>query len=167
MKKILPLFLILFLFLFSKKSFSQNVMLNVLTQNSGVVKRKSTIFFEVSISNTSPTNSIPAYKLRPQISFPNALVEIPDTGHILPEGWIVLSNKDGVVTISNGLDVIAETGNRKILIALKGKTIGGPSTVMGNIFFSNGIAPGSAVGNSLKGDNTADNFSTSSITVIK
>jgi hypothetical protein len=167
MKFFLQSYLVICLFLFSKTGLSQNVMLNVLTQHSGIVKINSIIFFEVTVSNTSPTNQIPAYKLRPQISFPSTLVEVPNTGHILPNGWRILSNKNGVVILSNGSDIISENGNRTILIALKGKTVGGPSTVIGNMFFSNGIAPGAEAGNNLKGDNTADNSSTSTIKVIK
>ena len=167
MKFFLQLFLVMCLFLFSKTGLSQNVMLNVLTQNGGIVKINSTIFFEITISNTSSINSIPAYKLRPQISFPNTLVDVADTGHILPNGWHILSNKNGVIILSNGSDIISENGNRTILIAIKGKAVGGPSTIIGNLFFSNGIAPGSVTGNNLKGDNTADNSSASSIRVIK
>lgn len=167
MKNLLPLFLSVFLFSFSENVFSQNVMVNVLTHNSGIVKKNSNIFFEIKIFNTSATRQIPAYTIRPQISFPSTLVAIADTGHILPKGWGILSNKNGVVTLSNGTDIIPENENRTILISLQGKSIGGPSTIIGNLFFSNGVAPGSMAGSSLKGDNTADNSSTSSIKVIK
>ena len=167
MKNFLPLFLLTFLFSFSKKVFSQNVMINVLTQNSGIVKKNETIFFEIKISNTSAISQIPAYKIRPQISFPNSLVDVPNIGHVLPKGWSILSNKNGVVVLSNGSDIISENENCTILIALKGKAVGGPSTVMGNLSFSNGIAPGSTVGSATKGDNTADNSSTSSVRVMK
>jgi len=160
--------LLIALFLFvSLHAFSQNVMINVLTQNSGIVKKDETIFFEVSISNTSSISQIPPYKLRPQISFPNTLVAIPDTGHILPKGWAILSNSIGVVVLTNGSDIIGENENRTILIALKGKAVGGPSTVMGSLTFSNGIAPGMQTGSSLKGDNIADNSSTSSVIIIE
>ena len=155
------------LFFVSQHAFSQNVMINVLTQNSGIVKKNATIFFEIKISNTSAINQIPAYKLRPQISFPNTLVTVSDTGHVLPKGWNILSNKNGTVILSNGTDVMNENENRTILIAFKGKAIGGPSTIIGNLNFSNGITPGSEVGISLIGDNTADNSSTSSIKVIR
>ncbi len=163
----LLLFQIVFLLFFFEKSFSQNVMLNVLTQNSGIVKIDSTIFFEVTVSNTSSINEIPAYKLRPQICFPITIVQAPDSGHILPKGWSILSNKNGVMILSNGIDVIPANGNRTILIEIKGKTVGGPSIILGNIFFSNGVAPGSDSGSPTRGDNNGDNTSSSTITVLK
>jgi len=142
-------------------------MINVLTKNSGIVKKDEIIFFEVKISNTSPTASIPPYKLRPQISFPVTLVDVPTAGHILPKGWAIIANNKGVVLLTNGTDVIAENENRTILIAMRGKAPGGPSSILGNLTFSNGIAPGIAVGIALAGDNIADNASTSTIRVVE
>jgi hypothetical protein len=167
MKIFKPSFLFLMITLGSKSVFSQNIMLNVLTQNSGIVSKNKLVFFEVSIANTSATKAVSSYKLRPQISFPPNLVSIPDTGHILPKGWKIISNKKGVVLLSNGSDIIPENGSRTLLIAMLGKEVGGPSTISGNLTFSNGIVPGSAVGAALVGDNLADNASTSSIKVVK
>ncbi len=167
MKNLLRFAFIFFTGLSSSNVFSQNVMINVLTQNSGVVKKGEIIFFEITINNTSPTTSIPPYKLKPQISFPATLVDVPATGHMLPKGWAIISNSKGVVFLTNGTDVIAENENRIILIAIKGKAAGGPSSIIGNMSFSNGIAPGAAVGPALEGDNKADNASTSTIRVVK
>lgn len=146
---------------------SQNVMINVLSKNSGVVKKGETIFFEVTIYNTSTTKALQIYKIRPQISFPSALITIPVNGHVLPKGWIITSNKNGVVILSNGTDIIPENTSRTILIAMKGVGIGGPSSIMGNVFFSNGIEPGILNGIATKGDNIADNSSTSTIRVMQ
>jgi hypothetical protein len=151
----------------SKISISQNLMLNVLTLNSGVVNKNKITFLEITISNTSATKVASTYKLRPQISFPSTIVSIPDTGHILPKGWAIISNKNGVVFLSNGTDAIAENDSRTILIAMKGKQIGGASTITGNLSFSNGKTPGTVIGAATIGDNPADNSSSSSITVIK
>lgn len=167
MKKLLQFLFFLVTVLISTNLFSQNVMLNVLTQNSGIVKKNEIIFFEVTINNTNGFKSIPPYKLRPQISFPLSLVEIPETGHVLPKGWTIISNTKGVVVLSNGSDLIPETEGRTILIAMKGKAVGGPSTIMANLSFSTGIAPGFAVGSAPAGDNPADNVSTSTIRVEK
>jgi hypothetical protein len=167
MKKFLPITFLSLLFLFSAKGFSQNVMVNIVTQNSGIVKIDSSIFLEIKISNTSAISEVEPFRLRPQISFPSNMVLIPVTGHVLPNGWNILSNENAVISLSNGTDIIEQNQNRTILIALKGKTIGGPSRVIANLFFSNGVTPGSVSGTSLKGDNTADNSSTSSIEVTK
>lgn len=146
---------------------AQNVMINVVTLNSGVTKIGETVLFEISVNNTSTYRVIPAYTLKPQISFPNNVVEVAKTGHILPSGWTILSNVDGVVTLSNGKDVIAENDGRTILIAIKGKTISGPATIIGDLQFSNGVAPGSLIGKALPDDDYSDNSATSTVTVIK
>ncbi len=147
-------------------AFSQNVLLNVLTQNSGIVSKNKLVFLEVSISNTSASKTVPAYKLRPQISFPANLVSIPDEGHTLPTGWKIISNKNAVVILSNGTDMIPENASRTILIAMRAKDVGGPSTISGNLTFSDGKAPGLIVGTATIGDNVADNASTTTIKVL-
>ena len=149
------------------KGFSQNTMINVLTQNAGIVKKGELSFFEVIIINTSSVKSLPIYKIRPQIMFPDELVSIPDIGHVLPEGWVISSNKNGVVMLSNGTDNIPGYGSRTISIAFRGKSIGGPKTITGTIFFSNGTTTGTESGPPSKGDIIGDNFSSSSIEVFK
>ncbi len=158
-------FLVFFVLLLSFKGTSQNIMINVLSKNSGEVKIGETTFFEVTIYNTSSTKSLPVFKIKPQISFPFNLVTIPADGHVLPKGWAITSIKKGVVTLTNGTDIIPENGSRAILIAMKGISIGGPTSIIGNLFFANGISPGTLSGAATKEDNTADNSSTSTIRV--
>ncbi len=154
-------------FFTSITAISQNVAINVVTQSSGVVKKGDVIFFEIYISNTSAIKIVPNYKLRPQISFPTTLVSVQKTGHVLPKGWTIISNNNGVVTLSNGTDKIEQNESRKILISIKGNEIGGPSTISGNLLFSNGIEPGSIPGITTAGDNLGDNISTSTVMVVK
>ena len=163
----LKFFTLVLLSVISKTASSQNISLNVLTQNSGMVNTNGTVFLEVTLCNTNASISVPAYKLKPQISFPFQLVSIPDTGHILPAGWAIIYNKDGVVRLSNGDDEFLPNQCRTMLIAVKGKEAGGPFTISGNLGFSNGVAPGTSSGGPTKGDNPADNASTSSIKVYK
>jgi hypothetical protein len=146
--------------------FSQNVLLNILTQNTGIVSKNKLVFLEVSISNTSGTKTVPAYKLRPQISFPANLVSIADSGHTLPAGWKIVSNKNAVVILSNGTDIIPQNASRTILIAMRAKAVGGPYTISGNLTFSDGKAPGLMVGTATVGDNIADNTSTTTVKVV-
>lgn len=167
MKLFKSLFLFLAVAFASESAMAQDVLLNILTQNSGAVSKKETIFLEVTVCNTSATTAVPVYKLRPQISFPAALVSIPDSGHNLPAGWSILSNTAGVVWLSNGTDMIPPHDCRTILIAIKGRSVGGPSTISGNLMFSNGISPGSSPGGATPGDNPADNASTSTVRVIR
>ena len=159
--------LVILVILISKNAISQNVAINVVTQNAGIVKNGELIFFEVVIYNTSATKVVSKHKLRPQISFPTPLVSVQETGHVLPKDWAIISNAKGVVTLSNGTDNIGQNDSRTILISIKGNELGGPSTISSNLLFSNGIEPGSASGISTMGDNLADNISSSTIMVVK
>lgn len=165
--KIFKLVIFLLLIIASENAISQNVSINVATQSSGIVKKGGLIFFEVDVNNTSATKVVSMFKLRPQISFPTSIVTVQETGHVLPKGWAIISNAKGVVTLSNGTDNIGQNENRKILISIKGYELGGPSTISGNLLFSNGIEPGSVPGISTVGDNLADNISSSTVMVVK
>jgi Secretion system C-terminal sorting domain len=141
--------------LISKNAISQNVMLNILTQKSGIVKKGESLFLEASITNTNSKDFIGIYKLKVQIIVPAEIISIDTTGHILPTGWKISSNNGSSMIISNGMDMIAATDNRNILISIKGKKVGGASTIMGQLSFSDGVAPGTAPG-SLKSDLPGD-----------
>jgi hypothetical protein len=165
--KLFKLFLLLMAGSFTGCSAAaQNAMINILTKNSGLVKKGNTVFLEISINNTDPASHIAAYKLRPQISVPAGLVSIAATGHVLPTGWTIIRNDGSVITFSNGRDLIGANDSRIILVALKGIKAGGPSIITGQLFFADGNAPGSASG-ALAGDIPADNNSSTSIQVTK
>jgi hypothetical protein len=169
--KLIKSLLLCFAVVFSiRGATAQNCSINLLTLNSGIVNQNGTVFLQVDIGNTDASLSVPSYKLRPQISVP-AIVTIPTSGHQLPSGWAITTTVGTTTTgntirLTNGTDNIPPQTTRTILIALQGVTIGGPSTISGNLLFSNGVAPGSASGTSLPGDNTADNTSTSTVEVI-
>ncbi|MFN0080909.1 MAG: hypothetical protein ACKVOM_00185 [Ferruginibacter sp.] len=141
-------------------------MMNILTQNAGIVRKGKKLFLEVSVTNTNQKDFIGIYKLKIQINVPTKIVSIDSLGCILPTGWKILSYDGDSVILSNGLDMISATDRRNLLIAVKGKNIGGPSTISGQLSFSNGIAPGTEVG-SLKNDLDGDNYSTTTCTVLK
>lgn len=149
----------------TKISAQANAYLNILTLNSGLVKQGGIVDIQVTVGNTGPVSSITANKVRAQISVPSALVSLlgnaQQTG--LPSGWTITVNTGSAITICNGSDVIAINEARTILIKVQGNTIGGPSTVNGNLLFSGGAS--CTIPGSLSGDNTADNSSTSSIQV--
>lgn len=159
-------FLLALGFFFRYNGSAQNVMLNILTKNSGIVKQGKTLFLEVTINNTDPTNHIGIYKIRTQLSVPQAIANFESKGHVLPTGWAITSNNGNTITLSNGKDMIAANDSRTILIAIKGAKVGGPATITGQLSFSDGTAPGTATG-VLNGDLPADNFSTTTCTVIK
>jgi SprB repeat len=167
--KLFKLFLLCLLgaFTVSNVAGQANASINVLTLNSGNVNQGGTVNIQVTVGNTGPVSNIGVYRVRTQISVPAALVNIlpnaQQTG--LPAGWTITSNNGSVINLSNGTDIIPVGVQRTILIAVQGNNLGGPSTVSGQLNFSNGNAPGTAPG-SLAGDNTADNTSQSSITVV-
>ncbi|MEI7735422.1 MAG: hypothetical protein WCI49_08140 [Ferruginibacter sp.] len=165
--KIFKLILVVLVSSFAFKiGYSQNALINILTQNTGVVKIGQTVLLEVTINNTDPTSYIGVYKIKASISIPSDVITISSYGHVLPTGWTILSNNGSVIQLSNGKDMLAANDARTILIALQAKKIGGPSTISGQLSFSNGIAPGTAPG-ALNGDFPADNSSTSTCKVIK
>ena len=147
------------------KAPSQNAMINILTRNAGVVKKGKTIFLEITINNTTLRDYIGIYKIRTQISVPSEIVSIDTVGHVLPTGWKIISNNGSTINLSNGMDMMAASDARTLLIAIRGKKAGGPSTISAQLTFSNGYPPGTEPG-SLQGDNPADNSSTSTIRVI-
>jgi hypothetical protein len=163
--KLFKLFItIIFLFV-TKYGNSQNVMLNILTQKSGIVKKGENLFLDVSIANTNQKDFVGIYKIKLQISVPIEIASIDTVGHVLPTGWKISSNNGSSIIISNGLDMMAASTNRNILISIKGNKIGGPSTISGQITFSNGVAPGTGYG-SLKYDLLGDNISSTTCKVI-
>src|SRR5215510_14620289 len=92
MKSLKLILLILVASLSFGKSFSQNAMNNILTQNSGVVKKGNTVFLEVSITNTDPWVAVGAYKIKAQINVPPSIVILDNKSHVLADGWTILNS---------------------------------------------------------------------------
>lgn len=164
MKQFFLRIILIAMVVFPKTIVAQNVLLNILSQNAGIVQKGKTLFVQVNINNTDAKNHVGIYKIRTQISVPQGIVSIAEQGHVLPTGWTITSNNGGTINLSNGKDMIAPNDGRVILIAIKGNKIGGPETITGQLSFSDGTAPGTATG-TLKGDLTADNFSTTTCQV--
>jgi hypothetical protein len=144
---------------------AQNVMINILARNAGIVKKGNNLNVEVSILNTSATEFLDVYKLKVTIEVPKEIVSIDSLGLKLPSGWKVLSNNGTSITLSNGTDMIAREDGRIILIPIKAKKVGGYSTISGSISFSNGVYPGIEP-DSMDNDLPADNNSTTTCKVI-
>lgn len=156
----------IFLLFAGKETSAQNAMINILTQNAGIVKKGDKLFAEVSITNTNSKGFIGTYKLKVKISVPKQIVSIDSIDHILPTGWRILSNNGSFIKLSNGMDMIAATDNRNLFISIVGNEVGGLYTISGQLLFSNGTAPGVEPG-SLKNDLPGDNHSTTTCKVIK
>lgn len=150
----------------SQRIIAQNVMINIMTQNAGIVKKGKNLYVEVSIVNTSSTEFVNVYKLKATITVPKEIVSIDSMSLTLPTGWKVLSNDGTSIILSNGTDMIAGEDERIILIPIKAKKVGGYSTISGNLTFSNGVSPGIELG-SLNNDLPADNNSTTTCKVTK
>ena len=145
---------------------SQNALINILTHNVGIVKKDAVDFVEITVNNTDPVNFIGIYKIQVKVTVPFEIASIDTIGHVLPTGWKVNSNDGASIILTNGTNMIAATDARTLLIAIRGKKIGGPLTIIGQLFFSNGVSPGTVPG-ILKGDNPGDNSSTSTCKVEK
>jgi Secretion system C-terminal sorting domain len=149
-------------------SAQSNATLNILTLNSGQVGLGQTVDVQVTVGNTGPTTSIGVNKVRAAISYPFAIVTaLPNAQQTgLPPGWTITVNNTGIgsIVICNGSDVIPVGVQRQIFIKLQGVALGGPSTINGNLIFSNGAS--CTIPGTLNGDGSADNTSTSSIEVI-
>jgi hypothetical protein len=166
MKTIGYLLLITVATFFQIKSFAQNISVNALTLNSGIVKKGETVFYDVQINNTDHEQMTGVYKIKVQVSIADsANLKIKASGHALPTGWKIIFNTGTVITFSNCKDIIAPNDARKLLIALEGKNTGGPVIISSQLSFANGVEPGIEPG-ILNRDKPADNFSTSTCTVI-
>ncbi len=139
-----------------------------LAVTGGSVALGATGEITVGVSNTSPTNTIVANKIRTQISFP-AAIAMPSATALqsgLPAGWVVTTNTAaGVITFCNGTDAIPPSTTRTILVKYVGNALGGPSTVSGQLSFGTGAVANCGGIGTLSGDAPADNSSSSSITV--
>lgn len=146
-------------------SFAQaNPYVAVLPDNSGLVGLGATLNLQITIGNTSSA-SIAAFKLRPVFTLPaiaNFLPDAQQTG--LPVGWSIVSNIGSQIRICNGTDVIAGSTSRTIILKIQGTSIGGPFTFSGQINF--GGANCGVSGPAPSGNNSADDFSTSTIQVV-
>ncbi len=132
--------------------------------NGGEVAVGATLDLQVSINNTGAA-SIVAFKLRPVITVPAIVTILPDAQQTgLPAGWSIVSNTGSQIRVCNGGDVIPGSGSRNIIIKVQGTTIGGPSTFSGQLNF--GGTSCAVSGAAPAGNNTADDFATSSLTVV-
>jgi len=155
-----------FLLKAQQASAQANASINVLTQNAGVVFQGGVIYIQVDVGNSGPVSSIGVNKVRAQISVPPIVQIVPNAQQDgLPAGWSILSNNGSAIMVCNGTDVIAVNQVRTILIKVRGVTLSTPLTVAGVLSFGPGTGQCTGPG-ALPGDITADNTSTSSISVI-
>ncbi len=142
-----------------------NPYIAVLPENSGLVNLGATLNLQITIGNTGST-SIAAFKLRPVITVPAIVNFLPDAAQLtgLPAGWSIVSNSGSQIRICNGTDVIAGNTSRTIILKVQGVTIGGPITFSGQLNF--GGASCAVAGPAPSGNNTADDFATSTIQVV-
>ncbi len=163
--RFLILFCVATFFIKTQGSGQANPSIAVLPLNAGLVSLGSTLELQITVGNTGFTD-IPAFKLRPVITVPSIVTILPDiqqTG--LPAGWSIVTNTGSQIRICNGTDIIGGSSSRTIFIKVQGVAIGGPFTFAGQINFANGVNCAIA-GTSVSGNNTADDFSTSTVQVV-
>ncbi len=162
--KLIMLFCIGAIFLASNASGQANPSIAVLPSNSGIVSVGATNDFLIAVGNTGPT-SIALSKLRPIVTIPPSVVFLPDADQTgLPAGWTILSNTGTQLRLCNSGFVVPGFSVSNIMLKVQGVTITGPQTFSGQINFGNGTT--CAAGTSVAGNNTADDFATSTIEVI-
>ncbi len=136
---------------------AQNVSLNMIVLNSGVVPVAGSGTLQATINATpgtgGQTNAVATGKINLQISVPSTLL-ISTTQNNIPAGWTIRNNNGSVINLCNNSSTIAVNTAVNILLDLEGvsATTGNP-TISGQISFrTNCTAPGS-----LAGDNPSDN----------
>jgi hypothetical protein len=143
-----------------------NANINISSANAGVVIIGDTLLLSVSVTNTG-SNGIGVNKTRPSISVPSAVATAApsDRQTGLPAGWIITNNTGANITVCNGSSPIPAGTTVAFTIKLVGVNIGGPSTIGSTLQFGpgTGVCTGSGI---LSGDNSADNTSQTSVTVI-
>lgn len=144
---------------------SQNVSLNMLVLNSGLVPLGGNGTVQATVNATigtaGQTNAVAAGKINVQITVPPSLL-ISATQNNLPAGWIVRNNNGTVINLCNSAATIDVNTAVNLLVDLQGvtATTGSPS-LSGQISFrTNCNAPGS-----LTGDNVSDNSSQAGFSV--
>lgn len=159
------IFLFTFLFISAHNSTGQsNPTINVLPANSGLVPLGGILDLQITIGNTGSA-AIPAFKLRPIITVPNAIVTILPTQTGLPTGWSVVTNDGTQIRICNGADPIPSNVTRTIIIKVQAIAIGGPSAFQAVIAFGSATSCANS-GPAVPGNNLSDDISSSNITVF-
>jgi hypothetical protein len=144
---------------------AQNVSLNVLVLNSGVVPQNGTGTVEATINTLigsgGQTTPVAIGKINLQISVPSSL-RFATSQTNLPSGWTVRTNIGSVINICNSSTTLAFNSATILPITLEGVTVTSGSPILsGQLSFrTNCSAPGS-----LTGDNPSDNGSTAGFSV--
>ena len=163
LKKIVSIFLLVALA--TTKIFSQaNPSIAVAPSNSGQVAVGATNDLTIAVGNTG-AGTIAVSKLRPIVTIPASVTFLANafqTG--LPAGWTILSNTGSQLRLCNSGFIVPGASSTSIILKVQGVTITAPQTFSGQINFGNGTT--CAAGPSVAGNNTADDFATSTIEVI-
>jgi hypothetical protein len=151
---------------------AQDVSINIISQENGVNDgdwekgaEVGTIYILITIhNNTSGFVEVAPYTLRPLLSVTSSVAKIAKDQPGLPPGWTIITQDDETIRLSNGTDAIEAAEMREFPIMLE--TVGpGTFIATGGMFFSNGQAPGTAVGPATRGDLPGNNNSTTGVTV--
>ena len=161
--KLLMLFCIGAFFLASNALGQANPNIAVAPSNAGIVSVGAVNTLTITVGNTG-TVGIAVAKIRPIITVPPSVsfqANGLQTG--LPAGWSILTNTGTQLRICNTSDVIGASETRSITLTVVGVSVAPANTFTGQINFGNGTT--CASGTSVAGNNTADDFATSTIEV--
>ncbi len=143
---------------------AQNVSINMLVLNGGLIPTGGTGTLQATINATTGTagqsSPVAAGKINVQITVPPSL--LISTTQNLPTGWTIRNNNGTVINICNSTGSLAVNTAVDLPIELQGVTATtGSPTISGQISFrTNCSAPGS-----LAGDNPSDNTGQAGFTV--
>lgn len=138
--------------------------IGILASGTGTVGVGCTLDLLITVGNTGST-TIPFAKLRPNIIVPASVTFLPNAQQTgLPSGFTILSNTGAQLRFCNTSATVSGTQNITFALKVQGVTVAPFTACIAQIFFGNGTT--CAAGTSVGGNNTADDFSTSSIEVI-
>jgi archaellum component FlaF (FlaF/FlaG flagellin family) len=116
----------------------------------------TTTQIRVTVYNNGSVD-LPMYKIRPLLSVGSGITFNASQPN-LPAGWSILANTGTTIRFSNGTDMIPVFDSRDFYINVTPTAIGS-YTFTANIFWSTGVAPGSASGPATAEDDPGNNSS--------
>lgn len=151
----------MFLLISAHQSSAQDMSINAASYENGVLDGTwnvgaTTTQIRVTIYNNGSVD-LPMYKIRPLISVGSGITFNASQPN-LPAGWSILANTGTTIRFSNGTDMIPVFDSRDFYINVTPTAIGS-YTFTANIFWSTGVAPGSASGPATAEDDPGNNSS--------
>ena len=165
--KFLMLFCLGALFIASN-AIGQNVLVGINPQNpSGIQTVGSVQDIQVSITNTSSTLTVGAFRLRPVMQIPSIVTLLPDAQQTGLNGYVIVTPATptpGQIRICNSSNTLAPGATATFILKVVGTTIGVSNACQVQMAF--GGASCAVSGPGTTGNNSTDDFASTTLTVI-